>query len=80
MILRMVAEMSSKKPQAFTKQERDTLSMVENIVSSCECTGAQPTPPKSESEKQSYLDVANVPDEVMRPQMGWQHKCSRGLK
>lgn len=80
MILRKVVEMDNiGRKRSYSKKEQDTLDFVENIVSTSECTGLEPTPPKSEAEAASYANLANVPDsETMQPQKGFQDKCSRG--
>lgn len=63
----------------FSKDEQDTLDFVENIVSSSECTGLEPTPPRTNEEASAYASLGNVPDgDEMEPIKGYQDKCSRG--
>lgn len=53
--------MSDKQKFGYPSYDDDKFYDVEQVVSSNDCTGLVPTPPKSESEAESFSDLMNIP-------------------
>ncbi len=53
--------MNDKIPIKKNKDNIDWYSLVNNVVSTNECTGLIPTPQISESQSESYIEILDVP-------------------
>jgi hypothetical protein len=51
----------SKNKQSIEFYNKDLFFDIDDVVSATECTGLIPTPPRSESEAESYTDIYLVP-------------------
>lgn len=64
--------MNEKKKQGYPSYDDDKFYDVEQVVSSNDCTGLIPTPPKNEYEAESFSDLMNVPQPKGEVDNGFQ--------
>ena len=50
-----------KENKGHPPYDDDRFYETESVTSATDCTGLQPTPPKSEGETESYSDLYNIP-------------------
>lgn len=56
--------MKPKNSQFLSSEYEDFIDQTETVASATECTGLIPTPPLSEPEAESYLDLYDIPKSV----------------
>jgi hypothetical protein len=61
-----------KSERGYPVYAENELSGVEMVISSCDCTGLEPTPPANESEAESYANLYNIPQYKENVNNGFQ--------